>query len=74
MRTLTRTRTRTITRCSHEDAIQDAHEGDAAPHFLTWCRTCGAYKRGCYDEPARGEGIRGIAWEGEWRLPDEATQ
>jgi hypothetical protein len=68
-RTVTRTHTRTITRCDHADAVQDLLEGDGAPFFLSWCRSCGASKRGCYDEPARGEGIRGVKWEHDWRLP-----
>jgi hypothetical protein len=65
--TLTMTRTRT--RCGHEDAVRDLLEGDGAPFFLSWCRTCGASKRGCYDEPSAGEGIRGTLWEHDWRLP-----
>lgn len=75
--TLTMTRTRT--RCTHEDATQDLLEGDGAPRYVTWCRTCGAVKLGCYDEPEPGVGIRGVLWEHDWRLPSappdlDATQ
>ena len=34
--------------CIHDsrNVIADVLEGDHSPHFVAWCRVCGAYKRG----------------------------